>query len=69
MMMKEKYSKLQTDRISVALAPLMVESKVRLKARKGNTEWKEVDESNTLNYDFDTNDQNSAKGSFWETEF
>lgn len=73
--MKEKYSKLHTDRISVALAPLMGQSQVRIKGRidRQTKEWAdEPDEGLDMGVAVPpSNNANPAKenSDFWETNF
>ena len=71
-MMKEKYSKLHTDRISVALAPLMQASKVEGATKSSNWQEETVHETMGINEITVTSTGNSSspsKESFWETEF
>lgn len=66
---KEKYNGLKTERITVRSASLLDASRVNLKARKSNTEWKETTEDlGTMNFDLGSS-SSSRVSSQWETNF
>ena len=68
---KEKYYGLKTQRITIESASLLDASRVKLKARKSNTEWKTSNEDlGTMNFDFDYDPSSpSRQNSSWETGF
>ena len=66
---KEKYNGLKTQRITIESASLLDASRVKLKARKSNTEWQEERQDLTLGVDASAGGAGSRITHQWETDF
>lgn len=67
---KEVYTGLSATRTAVECAPILEASKVKLKARKSNTEWKtESEDLGTMSIDFSDDISSSRASKQWESNF
>lgn len=65
---KEVYTGLSATRTAVECAPILEASKVKLKARKSNTEWKtESEDLGTMSFSDDISSSRASKQ--WESNF
>jgi len=66
---RQHYGGLITTRTTVECSPLLDASNVKLKARKSNTEWQEVQHDLTLGSDPSAGSSSSRLTHEWETGF